>query len=533
VRNAQEEEAAMQWLRRRASLAWGFLLALGLHASSAHAEQAVPVDQNPRRSRSEAEPHYLRAALELSGLLVLGSLQYGSVSSNVDDWDLGYDWESFRKKLTGEAVRFDTNRFDTNVLSHPAAGTLYYIAARGNHLSILESSLMTAAASTLWEYVGEFKEMASVNDLIITPVSGIAIGESFTQVGIFFQRSKPTLVTKVLAAVFAPSQVIHDGIDGTAPSRAEDLDRFGLPRDTPHRFELIAGVGRPDGGSRYESGAVTDVGSGPRDPSETDLYFALRMKVLNVPGGDQRDSGATWLSDGNAAWIRAEGAASSAGIHDLQLDAISAPVGYYMHSLAVPKEHRLFVGTTVGFDYALHRYASAGGVFDDRISGVHAAGITLEFEGPLGRGGRIRSGLMLKPEFAAVQSLALPKYLAMGNAPAAISTVAREQSYYFALGAGTAPTLELSWGPIAVGAEARLDWYTGIQGLDRHQEDIHNPVSLRDQRTLGRAWLAYEPVNGVVVQLIGERRLRSGSVGPVNAERAETTFATAVGVLVR
>ena len=33
--------------------------------------------------------------------------------------------------------------------------------------------------STIWEYVLEWREKASINDLIVTPIAGIAMGERF------------------------------------------------------------------------------------------------------------------------------------------------------------------------------------------------------------------------------------------------------------------------------------------------------------------------------------------------------------------
>jgi hypothetical protein len=35
----------------------------------------------------------------------------------------------------------------------------------------------------LWEYVGEWREQASINDLVVTPVSGVPVGESFFHLG--------------------------------------------------------------------------------------------------------------------------------------------------------------------------------------------------------------------------------------------------------------------------------------------------------------------------------------------------------------
>jgi hypothetical protein len=103
--------------------------ALTLGASPARADDASSISA-PRYVDPQPQPHFVRAAAEVGALLLLGEVQYATATSNSIDWDLHYDWPSFRKKLTGDAVRFDTNRFDTNMMTHPAGGTLYYVAAR-------------------------------------------------------------------------------------------------------------------------------------------------------------------------------------------------------------------------------------------------------------------------------------------------------------------------------------------------------------------------------------------------------------------
>src|SRR5690242_12224823 len=109
-----------------------FMLGLCLgHGLEARADEPVP---DPA---AQPSPNYLRAALEEGAILIGGSVQYATASSNSVDWDLQYDWPSFRSKLTGQSVRFDTNHFDTNMVTHPVAGTLYYVAARGNRLTVL------------------------------------------------------------------------------------------------------------------------------------------------------------------------------------------------------------------------------------------------------------------------------------------------------------------------------------------------------------------------------------------------------------
>src|SRR6185436_7240239 len=97
---------------------------------------------------------------------------------NTRDWDLRWDGPSWKRKLTSlDAVRFDQNLFQTNAVSHTRAGVAHYQILRGNGFSAGASALGTFATSAIWEYLIEFKELVSLNDLIVNSVSGFAIGE--------------------------------------------------------------------------------------------------------------------------------------------------------------------------------------------------------------------------------------------------------------------------------------------------------------------------------------------------------------------
>ena len=68
-----------------------------------------------------------------------------------------------------------------NYAMHPYFGGVYYMTARSNGFTILESFAYSAIMSTFfWEYgVEAFAEIPSVQDLIVTPVLGSVVGEGF------------------------------------------------------------------------------------------------------------------------------------------------------------------------------------------------------------------------------------------------------------------------------------------------------------------------------------------------------------------
>lgn len=76
---------------------------------------------------------------------------------------------------------WDGDKFIFNYVLHPYAGAAYYMSARSLGFNVLGSFLYCAGISTIfWEYgIEAFMEIPSIQDLIITPLSGLIIGETF------------------------------------------------------------------------------------------------------------------------------------------------------------------------------------------------------------------------------------------------------------------------------------------------------------------------------------------------------------------
>ena len=76
---------------------------------------------------------------------------------------------------------WDEDDWVLNWITHPYSGGIYYMTARSSGFTALESFGYSAIMSTFfWEYgVEAFAEVPSIQDLIITPVVGSAVGEGF------------------------------------------------------------------------------------------------------------------------------------------------------------------------------------------------------------------------------------------------------------------------------------------------------------------------------------------------------------------
>ena len=488
-------------------------LALALDPrSSAAADPELPDAGGTFEYSSPAEKHYLRAALEQVGVLGVGLAHYfANRDANSVDWDLDYDWQSFRKKLVGDAYAFDTNLFDTNFLTHPGSGTLYYLAARGNRLSVLESLGYAFASSTVWELFGEFREQVSVNDLVVTPLAGLTIGEASTQLGAFFDRSCPTAANRVLGSALGPSKSLHDAIDGKEPRRESVCDRFGLSASGGHRFRFSA------------ASAAVFSDAGPGASGETSLAVSAETRSLRSLGRPGR--GWHSFSDGNVASLSGTVGFERRNVSNVEIRARSVPAGLHWRNLsALPgfglRGSEVLLGVLFGSEYAQHRYERPSGKID-RVFVIDAPATTATLV--VRRGSqRLEVGLDAGVAFGGIDSFALAEFRRTRSDPS-LPTVTSVRGYSHAAGFSLSPSVRLSLDGAELGFDGRADRLYGLRAgtLDRTSSvDPHDAVA--EVRRRGRLWLSIGPPGALPrVTLFADGRQRSGTVRDVERTRLE------------
>lgn len=448
----------------------------GAHDWRLHSDEAYRLypGEHPRRK------HYVRASLEVFALVAAGTaLYWADANTNAEDWDLTWDWESWRKKLiTGEGLAFDTNRFDTNAVTHPVAGALYYLAARTNTLSIPASLLFAIAGSTLWEFVGEFKEKVSINDMIVTPFAGMAIGEVFAQLGGFFDRGANTPVNNVLSTLFAPTRRLHHWLDSTTPRRTGNVDRFGFTRDMLHQFRL------------WTAGGVAT--TPPASDASGIFQIGLETHLVNIPGYHQPGQISRLLTDGNVSTLHVEATFGQEGLQDVRFFTKATLAGYFMQRIARGADgHRrgysTFIGVATAFDYAFRQRRDRQ---DDTVAVVHVLGPTLAFSSFHGDI-QVHTGLDVYGNFALVHAYAVDEHIANGGTLEGAKSVLAERHYYYAYGVTVAPRVGVSYNGWELGGEFTYDYFRSIEGADRHAGRVTNDFPLTDQRATFTLWTAY------------------------------------------
>ncbi|WP_108822246.1 DUF3943 domain-containing protein [Dysgonomonas sp. Marseille-P4361] len=136
--------------------------------------------------------------------------------------------ENFRKGFI-----WDNDYMSTNMFLHPYHGSLYFNAGRSNGLNYWQSSTLALAGSAMWELFME-SEYPSTNDIIVTPIGGMALGEVLFRASdlIIDDRRKGWSRFGHEAATFliSPSRGLTRIINGDAwKKRSTSGKQFGIP----------------------------------------------------------------------------------------------------------------------------------------------------------------------------------------------------------------------------------------------------------------------------------------------------------------
>ncbi|MDH6535689.1 DUF3943 domain-containing protein [Parabacteroides sp. 52] len=130
-------------------------------------------------------------------------------------------------KINGHTIKdnfqtgpiWDTDKFTTNLISHPYHGSLYFNAARSNGLSFWQSIPYTAGGSLMWEFFME-AEPPSINDMFATTFGGVELGEILFRLSDIFlddRTSGPERIGReILSGILSPVRAVNRLVTGDA-----------------------------------------------------------------------------------------------------------------------------------------------------------------------------------------------------------------------------------------------------------------------------------------------------------------------------
>jgi len=433
---------------------------------------ADPVEVPDNTQARPAHP-YLRTAFEEFLIVGVGAIWYWRHPSS-NSGELHFDWTDWRAKMfSTHMIVFDNDLFATNGLAHPFAGAIYYQVARGNGLSPLASLAASFLTSAAWEYLGEWDEKPSMNDLILTPAGGAVIGEATYRLGRMFAAGSPSMGNCMGALLFSPIATLNE----TRVCRSgynHPTDDFGLPARTWHNlaFNLGQAYFSFDGGA---VGTAVDLGFG--------------VAIVDHRGYRQPGTGLSAVSPGEWTELAWENLISHGGLRGLRLHAGGAWWGRYYRNYAPADDNgprkpdgwglMLGLGSTFDFDSRLLPLEW------DRVVTAGLAGPMLEYAS---RHGDLitRATVGVQYGFSMVTSLAFPG-AAAAYADSTVKTELTQQGYYYAQSVTGAATVSFNDEPIEVYLRARAGAYWSIDSGDRNQALLTDNFSLRDQRIYLRA----------------------------------------------
>jgi hypothetical protein len=118
--------------------------------------------------------------------------------------------DQYKNSYTKPPV-IDHDMFITNYLGHPYQGGFYYNSLRSQGATVLQSSLFCWGHTLLWEYGWEAGiEQPSIQDLIVTPLAGILVGEASNLATIQMSKHGFNSLEKVITCIINPSWVINN-----------------------------------------------------------------------------------------------------------------------------------------------------------------------------------------------------------------------------------------------------------------------------------------------------------------------------------
>ena len=431
-------------------------------------EESKVVDRDRQLGPALPEPHYVRAALEMLGVVAIGVGQYWlNRNTNSRDWDFPH----WTERLGGSGVRFDNNTHVTNNVLHPLAGSAYYGLSRANGLSVGASALYTFASSAAWETV-EWREKISINDMVTTTIGGIAAGEFFTQLGSYLNSSpgETNFAQDLAKGTLGFPIWVHDRIDGRRPDPRPTRDNLGFSSEFDHRFTL-----------GYENRWLTN----EAELRQQTRGVTLDGRIVSLPGYMEAETFNTTFAQGNFTSASLEIQFNEAGFREADMEFGAVLAGYYTQH-ANPGVLGALIGLATGLEFFTTETLEHG----DEYALVHCAGPELGASWK-SNGYQLDVRVRATADFAAIRSLAWPAV--KSRSPDQTYKSSLERSYQYHVGLSTRLAAELRLHAARLFAELGLGSYRSIQGYDRFQETITRDLQGSETLDEHKVGFALEP----------------------------------------
>jgi hypothetical protein len=514
-------------LAPRADLPGGFSL-----AATEAAPDAAP--ESPASAVPVVRKNYRRAAIEMGVVAVYATARYWAAYHDwIEDWQYELTFEDqFRRFLTTEAIRFDSNAYAVN-WSHVIGGTLYYQFARTNYLSWPEATLGAFINSTLYEYVSEWREVISINDTLLTTFGGYAVGEPWFQIADYFHHSK-SIPLHVLAFM-NPVNELNQWLDRKEPASKV----YPAPGWTGMEFAASWWHDSETGRETYDA-----------------LRLGFDAQIIRTPEYGQPGTFKKTVRDTSFSELSIDVILRAYQPEDVDLkdgpfeevDFTTRTVGLSSYSQKIDELGR-GSALSIGLGSALTFVRKRPPVYDDKsvrvyldplpptptdfrdkLAVAHIAGPVVDWT-HFGRGFKVRAVADAYLDFGMVHAFAFNAYSADHSIEGMKSTLGY-YAYTYSYGTSASGRVDLDWGNLWVRALVSGHIWDSIDSRDRIPEDVTNNVGATDTRTrflFKAGWrLPWAPVRAFASV---ESIRRWGRIGDVEASSRETRTSAGLSYL--
>jgi len=430
-----------------------------------------------------------RALLELAALQTYSTIRYWLTHRDRLEGIHKYEfnWADQKRRIfDAKNWHFDSNCFSLN-WTHYLAGALYYNIARTNDLSQRDSILLTLAASTFWELLVEHRSDISVNDNIITPFGGLALGEAWYSLGRYL-TDKSGLAYSILGFLH-PVMKLNRWLDGDGIHPGQKPFEPGW-----HELKLSLGY------------RILREGTQPNTQNQAYLRFHsqfIHPHDYGSPGRIDRMFLAPVSSE-----IDFDLSPGKKGVEEFNLFSRLVLSGYLKQNIEEDGTgYACYWGLSSAFTLFKKRVTDPEEScrikpekgrpisledprgFSDKFSIVHLIGPIFDLT-LMSRDLRLRLLIDAYLDFSLVNAFALNSYSIAHDISGAKSTLIY-YGYYYSLGTTLSSRLILTFGKFLCDGSLRYHFFDSIEWGDALQEDVTDDFNLRDSMLRYRVRLAY------------------------------------------
>lgn len=468
--------------------------------------------------------------------ILADSIKYWSKYTKwLEDWQFKLTWKDQKRRFfTTEAIKFDSNPFMTN-WTHGLSGAAFYNMARYYRLSIFESFLLELSSSLSWEYITEWREVISINDVFFSGVGGIHIGEPFFQYGKYL-LSKKGLGNRILGYLINPVFAVNDLL-GNRKWRMNFKEEY---RNSPDSYLYL--------------GPEKSIYSGTDEKNLSMIHLGIKTSFLNIPEFEDNSlkdfSGR--IKNTFFSGISFDLSLSKEGVEEYRFETESVIFGFAKKKFNdifdnKRKGYRYYIGASTAFelfkkraiayydkgeyhyDFTKSETPTQPTLFTDKFAIINLLGPAFKLSL---FSGDFKAGLSLNAyfDFALVNSMALNEY--SKYYPLNIEykkTTLTHYGYYYAFGYTMKSQLSLSLRNIELTGLIKYQRYSSIESLDRFQENIKDDSEVIDSRTISRLELSFGiPKSPVSFIAAIENISRNGIFKSINYDENEKRIYTQV-----